>query len=54
MNILEILTLVIIGWAAGAESGSWLCMHPVIAKLPPNEQVMFQKGLLKTFSAAGR
>lgn len=46
---LEITTLVIIGWIAGAESGSWSCVHPVIAKLKPNEQVQFQKGLLKTF-----
>ncbi len=49
MNYLEIITLIIIGWTAGAESGSWLCVHPVIAKLPPNEQILFQKGLLKTF-----
>lgn len=49
MNLLEILTVIIIGWTAGAESGSWLCVHPVIAKLPPNEQILFQKNLLKTF-----
>lgn len=49
MNYLEIITLIIIRWVAGAESGSWSCVHPVIAKLPPNEQISFQKGLLKTF-----
>ena len=49
MNYLEILTVVFIGWVAGAESGSWSCVHPVITKLPPNEQILFQKGLLKTF-----
>lgn len=47
--LLEILTLVIAGWLAGAESGSWSCVHPVIAKLEPDDQIHFQKGLLKTF-----
>lgn len=49
MNYLELATTVIIGWVAGAESGSWMCVHPVIANLPPQEQITFQKGLLKTF-----
>src|SRR5690606_29249722 len=44
-----ITTLVVSGWVAGAESGSWACVHPVIAKLPRQEQILFQKGLLKTF-----
>lgn len=48
-NLIEILTLVIAGWLAGAESGSWSCVHPVIAKLEPDDQIHFQKGLLKTF-----
>lgn len=49
MNYLELFTIIIVGWVAGAESGSWMCVHPVIAKLPANEQIVFQKGLLKTF-----
>ncbi|WP_257668776.1 DUF1772 domain-containing protein [Parapedobacter tibetensis] len=49
MNYLEIITIIIVGWVAGAESGSWMCVHPVITKLPPAEQITFQKGLLKTF-----
>src|SRR5690625_4586779 len=48
-TILEITTLVIAGWIAGAESGSWSCVHPVIAKLEPEDQIQFQKGPLKTF-----
>ncbi len=46
---LEIAALVITGWLAGAESGSWSCVHPVIAKLEPDDQIRFQKGLLRTF-----
>ncbi len=46
---LEIATLVITGWLAGAESGSWSCVHPVIGKLEPGDQIRFQKGLLRTF-----
>ena len=49
MQVLEILSILIMGWVAGAESGSWLCVHPVIARLPANEEIAFQKGLLKTF-----
>lgn len=48
-ELLEIVTLIIAGWLAGAESGSWSCVHPVISKLKPDDQITFQKGLLKTF-----
>jgi len=33
------------GWVSGAESGSWACVHPILSKLPPEQQI----GLLKTF-----
>lgn len=49
MLSLEIITLIIVGWVAGAESGSWACVHPVINQLPHEQQIVFQKGLLKTF-----
>ncbi len=49
LTFLEITTLAIGGWLAGAESGSWSCVRPVIAKLRPDDQIQFQKGLLKTF-----
>ncbi len=48
-QLLEISTLLIAGWLAGAESGSWSCVHPVIHQLKPDDQIQFQKGLLKTF-----
>ncbi len=48
-QILEIATLVVAGWVAGAESASWAFVHPVIKRLQPNEQIVFQQGLLKTF-----
>ncbi len=48
-ELLKISTLIVAGWLAGAESGSWSCVHPVIAKLDPDNQILFQKGLLKTF-----
>ena len=49
MNTLEIITLLVAGWVAGAESASWACVHPVIKKLPSDYQIIFQQGLLKTF-----
>lgn len=49
LEIVEITALLIVGWVAGAESGSWACVHPVISKLPNEQQIIFQKGLLKTF-----
>ncbi len=37
LTILEVATIVLAGWLAGAESGSWSCVHPVIAKLEPQD-----------------
>ncbi len=48
-DILQIAALIVSGWVAGAESGSWACVHPVINNLQPEQQIIFQKGLLKTF-----
>ena len=49
IQLTEIITLIVAGWVAGAESASWACVHPVIKKLPPDYQIIFQQGLLKTF-----
>jgi hypothetical protein len=48
-EILEITTLLVVGWVAGAESASWSLVHPIIKKLPNEQQIVFQQGLLKTF-----
>lgn len=49
IEILEITTLLVVGWVGGAESGSWAFVHPVIKNLPNEQQIFFQQGLLKTF-----
>jgi hypothetical protein len=30
---IEILSLLMVGWIAGAELGSWCCVQPVVARL---------------------
>ena len=47
--ISEVLSLLAIGWISGAEIGSWFGIHPVINKLPYEQQLNFQQGLLNTF-----
>lgn len=46
---LEMLSLVLIGWIAGAETGSWCCVQPVVEHLPYEQQVAMEKGMLRTF-----
>jgi hypothetical protein len=46
---LEMLSLVLIGWIAGAETGSWCCVQPVVGHLPYEQQVAMEKGMLRTF-----
>lgn len=47
--VLQTVALLVAGWVAGAESASWALVHPVIKRLPPDYQILFQQGLLKTF-----
>lgn len=47
--ILEVLTLLAIGWVSGAEIGSWFGIHPGIEKLPYEQQLKLQQSMLKTF-----
>ena len=46
---LEVLSLLVIGWIAGAESGSWCCVQPVVERLPYEQQVAMEQGMLRTF-----
>jgi hypothetical protein len=46
---LETLSLVVIGWIAGAETGSRCCVQPVVEHLPYEQQVAMEKGMLRTF-----
>jgi uncharacterized membrane protein len=48
-TILEILTLLAIGWVAGAEIGSWFGIQPIVEKLPYEQQVSLEQSMLKTF-----
>jgi uncharacterized membrane protein len=47
--VIEILSLLVIGWVAGAETGSWCCVQPVVQRLPYAQQVAMEQGMLRTF-----
>ncbi len=48
MDILGFVSLVIIGFTACAEFGSYAFVHPVIRKLPGEQHIQVEQGLLKT------
>jgi uncharacterized membrane protein len=47
--VLELLSILVIGWVAGAETGSWCCVQPVVQQLPYEQQVAMEQGMLRTF-----
>jgi uncharacterized membrane protein len=49
MDILGFVSLVITGFTACAEFGSYAFVHPVIRELPTEQRVQVERGLLKTF-----
>src|SRR5215469_15012912 len=49
MDILGFVALVVTGFTACAEFGSYAFVHPVIRALPPEQHVRVEQGLLKTF-----
>lgn len=49
MNILAFATLVITGFVACAEFGSYAFVHPVIRRRPPTAHLAVEQGLLRTF-----
>jgi len=46
---LELLSLLLVGWIAGAELGSWCCVQPVVARLPYDHYIAAEQGMLGTF-----
>lgn len=46
---IELLSLLVVGWIAGAELGSWCCVQPVVARLPYEQFVAAEQGMLRTF-----
>jgi len=49
LNLLVFTTLVITGFVACAEFGSYALVHPVIRKLPATAHLHVEQGLLRTF-----
>jgi uncharacterized membrane protein len=46
---IELLSLLLVGSIAGAELGSWCCVQPVVARLPYEQFVAAEQGMLRTF-----
>jgi hypothetical protein len=49
MGIWAFVTLVVTGFTACAEFGSYAFVHPVIRRLPPESHLRVEQGLLGTF-----
>lgn len=49
MSWLEAAAILVIGFVGSAEFGSAALVHPVIRTLAPDDQLVFEKGLLRTF-----
>ena len=49
MDVLGFATLVVGGFTACAEFGSYAFVHPVIRRLPPTQHIEVEQGLLRTF-----
>jgi uncharacterized membrane protein len=46
---IELASLLLVGWIAGAELGSWCCVQPVVGRLPYEQYVAAEQGMLRTF-----
>lgn len=49
MDLLAFVTLTVTGFVACAEFGSYAFVHPVLRRLPQQERIDVEQGLLKTF-----
>ena len=52
MSWIAALTIVVTGFFGSAEFASTAFVHPVIRKLDPDNQLLFEKGLLKTLAVS--
>lgn len=52
MDLLGFCALVLAGFTACAEFGSYAFVHPVVRQLPPAQLIVFEQGLLRTFGRA--
>ena len=52
MDAVALLAVVLTGFTACAEFGSYAFVHPVIRRLPPAQMIAFEQGLLRTFGRA--
>jgi uncharacterized membrane protein len=52
MDVFGLTVLLIAGFTACAEFGSYAFVHPVIRRLPSGQMVAFEQGLLRTFGRA--
>jgi uncharacterized membrane protein len=46
---IDVLSLLVVGFVAGAELGSWCCVQPVVARLPYEQFVATEQAMLRTF-----
>lgn len=49
MNLLQTVTLAVVGFTACSEFGSYAFVHPVVRRLPPPHHLQVEQGLLRTF-----
>ncbi|HXH56319.1 DUF1772 domain-containing protein [Iamia sp.] len=49
MDLLVFIALIVTGFVACAEFGSYAFVHPVLRRLQPPERLAVEQGLLKTF-----
>lgn len=49
MDVLAFITLVLVGFTACAEFGSWAFVHPVLWRLTKEQHLIVEQGLLRTF-----
>jgi hypothetical protein len=49
MDVLAFSVLVVVGFTACAEFGSWAFVHPTLWRLPKDHHLAVEQGLLRTF-----